>query len=84
MDKKKIPLKYLIGFTEGRETKLDLLYEIAAFLDKENKTEFTETEVKTKTKSRFGTLEENMEALIQDGYIERVKTRYKLMSTPWS
>ena len=60
----KVELKYKLGYTKESPTKYDLLYEIAEFLQMENKEEFNEWELKNKTNSRFGTLEENLQVLI--------------------
>ena len=50
----------------------------------EQKEEFNEWELKNKTKSRFGTLEENIQILIDEGFIEKTKyTKYKLLKNKW-
>jgi hypothetical protein len=50
----------------------------------QNKDEFNEWELKNKTKSRFGTLEENVKILIEEGFIEKEKyTKYKLLKHLW-
>lgn len=80
----KVELKYKIGYTKENPSKYDLLYEIAEFLQLENKDEFNEWELKNKTKSRFGTLEENTKILIDEGFIEKEKyTKYKLLKHLW-
>ena len=85
INKKKVELKYLIGFTKENPTIYDLLYELTSFLEAEQKEEFNEWELKNKTKSRFGTLEENVQALIDEGYIEKGKyTKYKLLKNKWN
>ena len=85
IDKKKVELKYLIGFTKENPSKYDLLYELTSFLEAEAKEEFNEWELKNKTRSRVGTLEENVQALIDEGYIERGKyTKYRLLKNKWS
>ena len=48
------------------------------------KEEFNEWELKNKTKSRFGTLEENIQILIDEGFVEKTKyTKYKLLKNKW-
>ena len=80
----KVELKYKIGYTKESPTKYDLLYEIAEFLQAENKEDFNEWEVKNKTKSRLGTLEENLQGLIEEGFIEKEKyTKYRLLKHLW-
>jgi predicted transcriptional regulator len=80
----KVELKYKIGYTKENPSKYDILYEIAEFLQLENKDEFNEWELKNKTKSRFGTLEENVKILIEEGFIEKEKyTKYKLLKHLW-
>jgi predicted transcriptional regulator len=80
----KVELKYKIGYTKENPSKYDILYEIAEFLQLENKDEFNEWEIKNKTKSRFGTLEENVKILIEEGFIEKEKyTKYKLLKHLW-
>lgn len=84
MNKNIVPLKYRIGFTKHRQTIYDLLYELTLFLESEKKDEFNEWELKNKTKSRVGTLEENISKLIEKGYIEKTKyTKYKLIKNKW-
>ena len=83
IDKKKVPVKYLTGMYSDRPADTDLLWEIVQFLDREKKTEFTETELKSKTRSRFGTLQENMQALMDKGYIGKENSKYKLITSPW-
>lgn len=85
INKNKVPLKYRIHFTQTNPTKYDLLYEIAEFLEEENKNEFNEWELKNKTTSRINSLEENLEFLINEGFIEKLKyTKYKLLKHPWN
>ena len=85
IDKKKVELKYLIGFTKENPSKYDLLYELISFLEAEAKEEFNEWELKNKTKSRVGTLEENVQELIDEGYIEKGKyTKYRLLKNKWN
>ena len=80
----KVELKYKIGYTKENPSKYDILYEIAEFLQLENKDEFNEWELKNKTKSRFGTLEENVKILIEEVFIEKEKyTKYKLLKHLW-
>lgn len=80
---KKVELKYLIDCIDI-PTKYDLLFEIANFLHQENKDEFNEWELKNKTKYRLGTLEENFQYLIDEGFIEKTKyTKYKLINHIW-
>ena len=84
INKEKVELKYLIGFTKSNPSKYDLLYELTSFLSDEAKEEFNEWELKNKTKSRFGTLEENVQQLIDEGYVEKTKyTKYKLLKNKW-
>ena len=84
INKKKVELKYLIGFTKENPTVYDLLYELISFLEAEAKDEFNEWELKNKTKSSFGSLEENFQVLIDEGYIEKGKyTKYKLLKNKW-
>ena len=71
IDKSKVELKYLINFTKCNPTKFDLLYEISKFLESENKDTFNEWELKNKTSSRVGSLDENVKFLIDEGYIEK-------------
>ena len=58
INKSIVPLKYRIRFTKHCPSKYDMLYELTEFLEAEHKEEFNEWELKNKTKSRFGTLEE--------------------------
>ena len=84
INKSIVPLKYRIGFTKYCPSKYDMLYELTEFLEAEQKEEFNEWELKNKTKSRFGTLEENLQTLIDEGYIEKGKyTKYKLLKNMW-
>ena len=85
IDKTKVELKYLIGFTKENPSIYDLLYEITTFLSSESKDEFNEWELKNKTKSRVGSLEENLQALIDEGYIEKGKyTKFRLLKNKWA
>ena len=80
----KVELKYKLGYTKESPTKYDLLYEIAEFLQMENKEEFNEWELKNKTKSRLGTLEENLQVLIEEtkrGDITDVELAQKFWDT---
>ena len=61
INKSIVPLKYRIGFTKHCPSKYDMLYELTEFLEAEHKEEFNEWELKNKTKSRVGTLEENIQ-----------------------
>lgn len=84
INKSIVPLKYRIGFTKHCPSKYDMLYELTEFLEAEHKEEFNEWELKNKTKSRFGTLEENIQILIDEGFIEKTKyTKYKLLKNKW-
>lgn len=84
INKNIVPLKYRISFTKYCPTKYDLLYELTSFLESEHKDEFNEWELKNKTKSRLGTLEENLQILIDEGFIEKTKyTKYKLLKNMW-
>ena len=80
----KVELKYKLGYTKESPTKYELRYEIAEVLQMENKEEFNEWELKNKTKSRLGTLEENLQVLIDEGFIEKEKyTKYRLLKHLW-
>ena len=84
INKSIVPLKYRIGFTKQCPSKYDMLYELTEFLEAEHKEEFNEWELKNKTKSRFGTLEENIQILIDEGFVEKTKyTKYKLLKNKW-
>ncbi len=84
IDPFKVELKYKIGFTKINPSKYDLLYELAEFLQNENKEEFNEWELKNKTKSRVPNLEENVKTLIDEGFISKEKyTKYKLLKHLW-
>lgn len=84
IDPFKVQLKYKIGFTKTNPDKYDLLYELAEFLQNENKEEFNEWELKNKTKSRVPTLEENVNILIEEGFILKEKyTKYRLIKHLW-
>ena len=84
INKNIVPLKYRIGFTKQCPSKYDMLYELTEFLEAEHKEEFNEWELKNKTKSRFGTLEENIQILIDEGFVEKTKyTKYKLLKNKW-
>lgn len=79
----KVELKYMVDYI-NEPSKYDLLFEIANFLTQENKDEFNEWELKNKTKYRFGTLEENFQILVDEGFIEKSKyTKYKLVKHLW-
>ena len=85
INKEKVPLKYLIHFTKTNPSKFDLLYEIAEFLEEEGKEEFNEWELKNKTQSRVDSLEENVQFLIDNEFIEKLKyTKYKLLKHLWN
>ena len=84
INKSVVPLKYRISFTKYCPSKYDMLYELTEFLEAEHKEEFNEWELKNKTKSRFGTLEENIQILIDEGFVEKTKyTKYKLLKNKW-
>lgn len=84
IDKNKVPMKYLIGYNLSGASIYDMLYELVMFLQNENKDYFTEVEAKAKTKSRCGSFDENFEALISNGFIEKDKySKYKLISHLW-
>lgn len=84
INKSIVPLKYRIGFTKYCPSKYDLLYELTEFLEAEQKEEFNEWELKNKTKSRVNSLEENLQTLIDEGYIEKSKyTKYRLIKNMW-
>ena len=84
INKSIVPLKYRIRFTKHCPSKYDMLYELTEFLEAEHKEEFNEWELKNKTKSRFGTLEENIQILIDEGFVEKTKyTKYKLLKNKW-
>lgn len=84
INKSIVPLKYRIGFTKYCPSKYDLLYELTEFLEAEHKEEFNEWELKNKTKSRVNSLEENLQTLIDEGYIEKSKyTKYRLIKNMW-
>ena len=84
INKNIVPLKYRISFTKYCPSKYDMLYELTEFLEAEHKEEFNEWELKNKTKSRFGTLEENIQILIDEGFVEKTKyTKYKLLKNKW-
>ena len=84
INKSIVPLKYRIGFTKYCPSKYDLLYELTEFLEAEQKEEFNEWELKNKTKSRVNSLEENLQTLIEEGYIEKSKyTKYRLIKNMW-
>lgn len=83
INKNKVPLKYLIGYNTDI-TKYDMLYELAVFLENENKDTFTEAEIKAKTKSRYNSFDENFQILITEGFIVKDKySKYKLLSHLW-
>lgn len=84
INKSIVPLKYRIGFTKYCPSKYDLLYELTEFLEAEQKEEFNEWELKNKTKARVNSLEENLQTLIDEGYIEKSKyTKYRLIKNMW-
>ena len=84
INKNIVPLKYRISFTKYCPSKYDMLYELTEFLEAEHKEEFNEWELKNKTKSRFGTLEENIQILIDEGFVEKTKyTKYKILKNKW-
>lgn len=84
IDKKKIPVKYIVGFVENNPTYFDLLYELCSILETENKDEFNEWELKNKTKWRYPNFEENVEWLINNKYIAKTKySKYTILKHPW-
>ena len=84
INKDKVPLKNLIGYNNSECTKYDMLYEIVQFLSNEQKETFTEAEVKSKTKSRAGTFDDNFTELINEGFITKDKySKYKLIKHLW-
>ena len=86
INKKIVPLKYLIRFTIY-PTIEDLLYEIVNYLEIENRMdgEFNVAEVINKTKTRIGKdVEEDLQTLISKGFIEKLKyTKYKIIKHLW-
>ena len=84
INKKKVPLKYLIGAYDLHPTQYDLLYELCELLVNENKQEFNEWELKNKTKSRFGSLDENLQFLIDNEFVAKTKySKYTILKHPW-
>ena len=84
INKNIVPLKYRISFTKYCPSKYDMLYELTEFLEAEHKEEFNEWELKNKTKYRFGTLEEIIKILIDEGFVEKTKyTKYKRLKNKW-
>lgn len=84
INKNKIKIKNLLGIIDN-PTYEDLLFEIASFLEDENKDEFKKWDASMKTRCRIGTsIEEDLDVLVQRGYLEHQKyTIYKLIKTPW-
>lgn len=84
IDKRKVPVKYIVGYVENNPSYLDLLYELCKILESENKDEFNEWELKNKTKYRYPDFEQNVKWLIDNGYITNTKyTKYTVLKHPW-
>lgn len=86
INKKIVPLKYLIRFTIFPDIN-DLLYEIVNYLELENRMdgEFNIAEVVNKTHTRIGdNVEEDLQTLINKGFIEKLKyTKYRIVKHLW-
>jgi len=84
IDKKLIKIKNLLGII-NEPTYEDLLFEIASFLEDENRDEFKKWDVAVKTRSRIGSsLEEDLSTLIEKGYLEHQGwTKFRLIDHPW-
>lgn len=84
IDKRKVPVKYIVGYVENNPSYLDLLYELCKILESENKDEFNEWELKNKTKYRYPDFEQNVKYLIDNEYIVNTKyTKYTVLKHPW-
>ncbi len=86
INRNKLPFKYHINFTIINPCIEDILYELINFLEIENRFdgEFNHWEICNKTITRINTIEEDIEELINKGYIEKLKyTKYKIISHPW-
>lgn len=84
IDRKKVPVKYALGFTKLNPSPYDMLYEIITFLNNERKDEFTESELKSKTKSRVPTFEDNLQTLLDEGFLQRGKyNKLSVINHPW-
>jgi len=84
IDKNQIKIKNLLGIIDN-PTHDDLLFEIAAFLEDEDKDEFKKWDVAMKTRSRIGSsLEEDLNVLVEKGYLEHQGwTKFRLVNHLW-
>lgn len=87
INRKKLPLKYLINFTVIDKSIIDLLFEIIDFLDKEKRYdgEINYWEICNKTFTRISnSIDDDIDILIKDGYLEKGKyTKYIVIKHPW-
>lgn len=85
INKNKLPLKYLIDFTILNPTIEDLLYEIVTLIIDKKENIINNWEINNKTKTRINeTIEEDIQCLIDKGYIEKDKyTKYVVITHPW-
>lgn len=85
INRKHIKIKNLLGIIDN-PTYEDLLFEIASFLEDENRDEFKKWDVSMKTRSRINsTIEEDLNVLVERGYLEHQGwTKFKLVNHPWT
>lgn len=86
INKKLVPLKYLIKFNTTPSIN-DLLYEIVNYLEIENRLdgEINLAEIINKTSTRINNnIEEDLKILIDNGYLEKLKyTKYRVIKHLW-
>lgn len=86
INKKLVPLKYLIKFNTTSSIN-DLLYEIVNYLEIENRLdgEINLAEIINKTSTRINkNIEDDLKILIDNGYLEKLKyTKYRVIKHLW-
>ncbi len=84
IDRSKAKIKNLIGIVD-EPTYDDLLYEIASFLEDENRDDFKKWDVAVKTRTRIGSsLEEDLVVLTEKGFLESQGwTKFRLIKHLW-
>jgi hypothetical protein len=84
IDNSKVKIKNLLGLIE-KPSYEDLLFEIATFLESEQKDVFAINESALKTRCRINVeYVDDLKKLEEDGYLQRLKyTQYKLIKHLW-
>lgn len=85
INKKNVKIKNLIGIIEN-PTHEDLLYEIVSFLDNEKQYggDFKLHDISLKTRVRISPeLIDDINELIMRGYVEKIKSNYRVIKHLW-